>query len=275
VTVLYRPVGDIAEMTGISQERMLTLPIDKAVSLIRELRAEIPRLGRFNLSIVDNNMTVFPIIEFSVLSMGGRRPSDSERVSVLTERIETTFADCEKIQGIMKRYRALETGRSYFDKLWKQVKETSDANEKGQLLQRLVVDLIQTDGNFVIHDRNVRTESEEIDVVVGASTTSPFWLAMPCPLVLIECKNWKDKVSAKEVRDFVGKLLNRPRTLCSLGFMICTSGFTSDAQQELLGHRGKDFVVATITGADLDALMESGKSISLLLQKKLLEASLR
>jgi len=268
-------VGDIAEMTGISQERMLTLPIDKAVSLIRELRAEIPRLGRFNLSIVDNNMTVFPIIEFSVLSMGGRRPSDSERVSVLTERIETTFADCEKIQGIMKRYRALETGRSYFDKLWKQVKETSDANEGGGGVGGVVVGVVGGGWRFVMGGGGVGCVFCVVVVVVGASTTSPFWLAMPCPLVLIECKNWKDKVSAKEVRDFVGKLLNRPRTLCSLGFMICTSGFTSDAQQELLGHRGKDFVVATITGADLDALMESGKSISLLLQKKLLEASLR
>lgn len=135
--------------------------------------------------------------------------------------------------------------------------------------------IIGRDENLAVVEKNVRTGSEEIDIVLENLGSSVFYSQLRSPLILLECKNWTSKIGAKEIRDFAQKVQNRPRVLCSIGILVTTSKLTRDAKDELLGYRGKDFLIVVLDRTDIETLINKGLRLGEFLKNAFRKAGLR
>jgi hypothetical protein len=150
-----------------------------------------------------------------------------------------------------------------------------DPNKKGQILVDLMSLIIETDSNFSVGKIDVRTESEQIDLEIHNKALDPFLRQLDSMIIIVECKNWSRNVGSDEIRDFAGKVANRPRVLCNVGLFITTSEFTEPAVNELLRHSGKDYLVATMDGNDLKQAVSDCLPFSEILRKSILSAGRR
>jgi tetratricopeptide (TPR) repeat protein len=150
-----------------------------------------------------------------------------------------------------------------------------DPNKKGQILVDLMSLIIETDSNFSMGKVDVRTESEQIDLEIHNKALDPFLRQLDSMIIIVECKNWSKNVGSDEIRDFAGKVANRPRVLCNVGLFITTSEFTEPAVKELLRHSGKDYLVATMDGNDLKQAVSDCLPFSEILKKSILSAGRR
>lgn len=55
---------------------------------------------------------------------------------------------------------------------------------------------------FEITKKRMVNGVEEIDLVIKNNINKPFWSSLSSPCIFTECKNWSEKVGAKEIRDF-------------------------------------------------------------------------
>jgi hypothetical protein len=159
--------------------------------------------------------------------------------------------------------------------LWEKAKTAKTKREKGKTFEQLLDTMISFDENFNVVEKNVRTKSEEIDLVLENLGKTVFFSQLRSPLILLECKNWGSKVRAKEVRDFAQKIQNRPRVLCSIGVFVASSGLTKDANEELLGYRGKEFLIVVLNGKDIETMVKHRVLFGELLKNRISEAGLR
>lgn len=272
VYVYYERERDVVVLTGEVPIGGLTLSQNDAMAFMEELKNVCRVAETFRIAKIGKTLRIHPVIEVGYHLEG---IPDDKRIPAVISEINNFFSWLKKIENTMITYRKKEVGYPGIMRIWEEAKKTNDPNRKGKLLEDLFVQLIQIDDNLNLCERNVRTKSEEIDIVVQSSISSPFWSKVSSPLILLECKNWKDKVGVKEVRDFAGKIENRPRLLCRIGFLIALSGFTSDVEEELVGYRARDFIIGTITGSEVEDLIRSKGLVSDLFQKKLLDAGFR
>ncbi len=96
--------------------------------------------------------------------------------------------------------------------------------EKGKSLERLAKLLFEGMPFLSCKYSNLRTASAEIDLVFlykGFQETTIF--DELGRYFLVECKNWKDPVGAKDVRDFVGKI---QKSRVQLGVLVAPQGVT-------------------------------------------------
>jgi len=270
IYVDYERERDEVDLEGIVATGGLTLGLSDAVAFLDEIQREVPLCESFRIFRVGNALTVFPRIEIDI-PLGPKAP-DKQRTSAVAKWVKTLLSDLGKIQFIIRKFTPREIGFSEIASLWTKARIESIPAKKGKLLEELFLQLIAIDGNLVLVNHNVRTQSEEIDIVLEPHMSSPFWSRIAPPMILLECKNWKNKVSAKEVRNFAGKIENRPKMLCRIGFLIATNGFTKDAQKELLGYRARDFIIATVTGVDITKLIHTKSRLSNILEKRLVKA---
>ena len=150
-----------------------------------------------------------------------------------------------------------------------------DPNKKGQLLVDLLSLMIESDVNFDVGKVDVRTETEQIDIEVHNKAVDPFLQKINSMIIIIECKNWSKNVGSGEIRDFASKVQNRPRVLCNVGLFITTSKFTEPATKELLRHSGKDYVIATMEGDELERAISACLPFSETLKNSILSAARR
>jgi hypothetical protein len=133
------------------------------------------------------------------------------------------------------------------------------AHKKGLVLERLVEVLFTSNNHFDLVSKRVSTGDEEIDIVVKNNIDRPFWMAFNSPLIFVECKNWRKPVGAKEIRDFEMKMRNHAK-LSKVGFIVCMSGFTRVAVQELKRAGRDDFHIVLLEQGDLRHFVESSQS---------------
>lgn len=98
------------------------------------------------------------------------------------------------------------------------------AKERGDLFEVFIERLFEDEPGFTVH-RQVRRSDQEIDLVVVNRVADPFWTSLQSPFLLVECRNRRRRVQAKDVRDFEVKLLNSS-ALARIGIIASTSGFT-------------------------------------------------
>ena len=85
----------------------------------------------------------------------------------------------------------MDTLRGHYAKvsdLVARVDTAESAAEKGSSLEALMAALFEQVPGFVVYDRNTRTATEEIDLVVLNDSQDPLYLREG-PLVLVKCKN--------------------------------------------------------------------------------------
>lgn len=253
----------------------VTLAVEDAMAFIQDIEKISPFARTYRMDIIGKSVNIFPLIEFSCPL--GIKPENTieKRIQRVVDLVRKCFDDLRKIEAIMVKYKTKEVGYPEVINLWQAALSVADHNEKGRLLEQIFVRLFQLDGSFIVLEHNIRTETEEIDIVVQPDTSSPFWSKVSPPMLLLECKNWKEKIGTKELQVFATKIENRPKILCRIGYLISISGFTNDAEKELIGYRARDFVIATITSEHIEDLMKKRKRISDLLKERLIEAGFR
>jgi hypothetical protein len=199
----------------------------------------------------EDSYSVFPRIMFRDSPIGKSDVSDEE----IIRNLEDSYGALAEISKIVDKFRAKDTSLNSLENLWRKATSSLDNNEKGKLLEEIFVLLLSKDENFYVTERNLRTESEELDIVVENKGESKFYSQLRCPIILFECKNWSSKIGAKEIRDFAQKIQNRPKLLCTLGILATTSQLTSDASAELVGYRGKDFLIGVLERNDIETVL--------------------
>jgi len=214
---------------------------------------------------------VFPRLSYNMMFSSLKRKKSMRVVGL----IEDTYKVLVEIEKLVKEYRAKDVGFDNLKKLWESTLVTKDKNEKGKLLEKLLSTLIARDENFAITDVNLRTRSEELDIVVENSGLVPFFSQLRCPIILFECKNWSSKIGADEIRNFAQKVQNRPRALCSVGVLVTVTELTRDASNELLGQRGRDFAIAILERKDLEKTITQRIPIAETLKNVIRKSGLR
>ena len=159
-----------------------------------------------------------------------------------------------KLEQIRETVRATQRGLSIAEteiqRLWKSLDEGS-ANAKGRRLEELILMLMTSVPGFREAYHNLRTPSEEIDVVIRNESEDPFWSKQPA-FILCEAKNWSNAVGTPEVDWFVKKIRDRPG---ALGFFFATRGFTEPVTEEARRNRSHGLHIVLLDRPDIQALV--------------------
>lgn len=138
---------------------------------------------------------------------------------------------------------------------------SSSANEKGDSLEDVTEFLFKGLKGVSIKDKNLRTRSREIDIVLEYSQnpTNPFNLSSR--FALVECKNKEGSMNVQEVDNFVGNLRE---TGVDLGIIVSWNGISGeDSGRNAAGainNQKNRFEIITITSQDLYRILD-GKSL--------------
>jgi len=139
-----------------------------------------------------------------------------------------------------------------------------NSQTKGKALEDLLAALFASIEGFTEIDRNVKTETEEIDIVFRNESQHPFW-QKEGSLILVECKNWhSQRVGKNEFVLFKEKIENRAGR-CRLGFLVCVEEFAETVTKEMLRSSKTDLLVVPIDDERLKQLVESQNRSQLLM----------
>lgn len=160
--------------------------------------------------------------------------------------------------------------------LWNKIKNPAavSANEKGRDLEDLLDALVRMSGpGLVVRERNFRTDSEELDLVLSNNLEGTFWASFASPLIFVECKNWSTKVGVSEARVFESKLRERGN-LCRVGVFVAVNGVTAPFRQVLRGCQRDGVTVFVADAAALDEMVETRTPLANWLQENVTTATL-
>lgn len=121
--------------------------------------------------------------------------------------------------------------------------------DKGAALESLMEALFAQVPGFVVYDRDLRTMTEELDLVVLNASPDPVF-SKDGPIVLVECKNWTIRPGRPEFSLLESKIRNRYNR-CTIAFFISWSGFTETTWRETLRLTRGDYVIVCLTGTDV------------------------
>lgn len=136
-------------------------------------------------------------------------------------------------------------------------------SERGRMLETLMGAILSSVKGFSIISTNVRTSTEEIDLLVRNNSDEWPW-AYESPLLLVECKNWsRDKIGVADVKVFADKLNNRfGRT--RFGLFVTASAIPKTVRDEVLRHSTSTTLILLIDEPALRSLVTApDKSVAL------------
>ncbi|WP_328324408.1 restriction endonuclease [Kribbella sp. NBC_00382] len=140
--------------------------------------------------------------------------------------------------------------------------EASTTKARGDALEELMEAMLRAEEpELSVVEKNYRTSEEEIDLVVSNSLTDPFWMAQGSPIILIECKNWKEKIGVPELRVLESKIKDRG-AICKVGVFVSISGFASTSLERLKDFQSSDGMIYAIDGADLEYIISAKVKLS-------------
>lgn len=148
--------------------------------------------------------------------------------------------------------------------------EVKTQKKKGDLLEDLG-ELLLSSPYFKLHARNVRTRTSELDLVFSVKRLQETLFGSFSDLMVVECKNWSAKMSAKEVRSLSTKM---EEVKSKTGVIFSKKGITgrddkSDAKGFIRDRwREKDQIIMVFDLEDLSAIVKDGKGLYSLLEKK-------
>ncbi len=144
-----------------------------------------------------------------------------------------------------------------------------DPHEKGKALEAFAATLFGA--VFKVVERNLRTETEELDIVLEYAGGDPIWAASPT--VLVECKNWSTRVPQKDISAFATKVRTKHVTLA---FILSTSGFTRDACAQARDVFTRDNIaLVLVSDDDIEAFFANDETPDDFLKRLLRKHKLR
>lgn len=140
--------------------------------------------------------------------------------------------------------------------IWARIGEGT-AQQRGYRLEALLAFLFSQVRDLKVIERNYRTETEEIDLVLQVDNFSPrVWQRPGVPFILVEAKNRADKASQQVMSVLLMKLQTK-RSTSRIAFLVSLAGFTEDAKKQELRVSTQDICVVMIDRADLESLIEA------------------
>jgi Holliday junction resolvase-like predicted endonuclease len=132
-----------------------------------------------------------------------------------------------------------------------------DAYRKGRRFEDLLSFLFNQVADFEVVERNYRSETDEIDLVIQLRRWSKrLWHRLDSPIVLVEAKNWSDRVDQPAVSNFGTKLDIRSPSV-RIGFLITKSSITRDARLQVLRMARETATIVLMDGEALQEWIES------------------
>ena len=135
-----------------------------------------------------------------------------------------------------------------FPELIDRIEKETNANVKGRLLEELMHKFFSFIKGFEVIER-LKTETEEIDLVILNKSTSPIW-QKESSLILVECKNWSGKCGKNELVVFKEKIINR-KGRAKIGLFVSWNGFTETFTKEDLRSSQGDILIVPVTGKNV------------------------
>lgn len=126
--------------------------------------------------------------------------------------------------------------------------------EKGRRLEQFLERVIQASIGLEVACKNVRTETQELDLVLKNNVAGTFWSSLNSPFIYVECKNWVGVVGIAEARIFESKM-RQSGPYCRLGVFVALNGTTRPFRDHLAAIRRDGIGVAIITGKDFERLL--------------------
>jgi hypothetical protein len=178
-------------------------------------------------------------------------------------KIERNLSNPEEIEAaknwIMDFGKTSERQLPPIEKLPRLLAAIDSANtphEKGRTLEQLVAALFSTIDGFAVDAKNVKTETEEIDLTISNGSDDPKWRREEA-IILVECKNWSSKCGKNEFVEFKSKMENR-KARCSLGFLISWNGFADTITKEMIRGSRERLLIVPLDGKQIeDAVREN------------------
>ncbi|MPZ06042.1 MAG: hypothetical protein GEU26_06425 [Nitrososphaeraceae archaeon] len=158
-----------------------------------------------------------------------------------------------EIEGA-KKEKDIKLTKERIKKLFEEVRNESNQAKRGYKFEQVIRAVFLLVPRLKITSNNINDRIEEIDIQVRNHNRKHVWADFD-DVVFIECKYLKQKATAADVRNFLGKLRkNRRKT----GIFVSVTGFTG--RDEMEGARGEvktSFVrdgthVVILDEADLD-----------------------
>lgn len=139
---------------------------------------------------------------------------------------------------------------------WERVGEGSP-QERGRRLEALLAFLFAQVNDLRVVERNYRTDTEEIDLVLQVDNFSPrVWQKPGVPFMLVEAKNRAEKASQQMMSVLLTKLQTN-RGTSRIAFLVSLAGFTDDARLQELRFSSQDMCVVMIGREGLESLIEA------------------
>lgn len=108
----------------------------------------------------------------------------------------------------------------------------------------------------MVYDRNTRTATEEIDLIVLNNSQDPLY-SREGPLVLVECKNWTSKPGRPEFSLLESKMRNR-YSRCTIAFLVSWSGFADTTWRETIRLSREKHIIVCLIGSDVRSAALTG-----------------
>lgn len=146
------------------------------------------------------------------------------------------------------------------------------AAQKGRLLEETMALLFRTIPGLSELQVNRRGSAEEFDVAVTNASTDPV-LAKEGSLILVECKNWSQRVGPPELNHLRAKVRER-HNRCKLGLLVAPLGFTEGVDTLIARQATEDQLVIPLAADDLDAWI-TAEDRAAWLRQRIVSAALR
>ncbi len=133
----------------------------------------------------------------------------------------------------------------------------TDSFRKGMLFEQVLCLVLSQPRYFQVIEHRFKTETEEIDLVLGNRATGALAEILGGPLILVSAKNQTRAVGGPEVRALRGNMGNR-RGRCSFGILASAGALARTTKAEQT-HATTDptLAVALLTGSDIRTLAQS------------------
>lgn len=171
----------------------------KLTSIHKTGRHVFLQLNPLSREYSEGSYPIFPQIRYGIDDLGVVR---------IVDKIKGTFDVLCQIKKLLDEFKEYDKSFENLKEVWNRIDCSQDSNEKGRHLEEFFSLLVAKDKNFDMVKTNLRTESEELDIVAENAGITQFYAQLKSPVILFECKNWSSKIGTDEVQ----KLLKRYKT---------------------------------------------------------------
>ena len=139
---------------------------------------------------------------------------------------------------------------------WNEMQRLKSAAKKGIALENLCSLILQKIPGWQQIESRVRTDTEEIDLVIINESKKEFWKNFGM-LIMVECKNWstKKKPGKNEFDSFYAKITRRGEKDCRLGFFVSINGVARTFKIELQRIAKENIKIVVLEKDDLWGLV--------------------